>query len=380
MFPTSKALLPAGLTDLLPPDAEREEKATWALLNVFRSHGYERVRPPLLEFEDTLTEGLGAAGADATFRLMDPQSHRMLGLRADITPQIVRIATTRFASIPRPLRLCYAGEVLRVQGNAPRTERQVRQIGVELIGPPGPEADIELLLLAVEGLRALGVERFTIDVTVPSLVHATLDSLGIKDPFRRGIVDALRQKDVSRIAELAGEASSVLTALARAAGPIEVAAKALEAIDLPEGANEPRKRALLVVRNIRSLEPELPLTLDPVESRGFGYYAGIGFAAFAEGASREIAFGGRYRIAGNETAVGLSFLTNALLRIVPAEPAPNRVFVPRSAGPLAARDLRAQGWITVLGLDENEEEDTARQVKCTHMLRNGKPVPLRKDG
>ena len=108
------------------------------------SHGYERVKPPLVEFEENLLSGAGAAMAQDTFRLMDPISQRMIGLRADMTPQVARIAATRLANAPRPLRLCYAGQVLRVKGSELRPERQVGQVGAELIGADAAAADVEV--------------------------------------------------------------------------------------------------------------------------------------------------------------------------------------------------------------------------------------------
>src|SRR5580693_2690768 len=108
-----KALLPQGLRDLLPPEAAWEAEVVQRLTAVLGQHGYERVKPPLAEYEDNLLSGAGAAMAMETFRVMDPVSQRMIGLRADMTPQIARIATTRLKNAPRPLRLCYAGQVLR---------------------------------------------------------------------------------------------------------------------------------------------------------------------------------------------------------------------------------------------------------------------------
>ena len=118
--PNNPALLPAGLRDLLPAEAETEAASVEALMEVFASYGYQRVKPPLLEFEDSLLAGSGAAVAEQTFRLMDPVSQRMMGLRADTTPQVARIAATRLAHAPRPLRLSYAGQCLRVRGSPAR--------------------------------------------------------------------------------------------------------------------------------------------------------------------------------------------------------------------------------------------------------------------
>ena len=128
---SSKALLPDGLRDGLPPDAGHETVVYTRLLDVFAGRGYERVEPPLVEFEDTLLEGAGGALALSTFRLMDPVTQRMMGVRADMTPQVARIATTRLRKTGRPLRLCYGGSVLRVRGNQLQPERGFRQAGVE---------------------------------------------------------------------------------------------------------------------------------------------------------------------------------------------------------------------------------------------------------
>src|SRR5579863_8233070 len=125
----NRALLPAGLRDMLPPDAETEASAVEALMEVFAAHGYQRVKPPLLEFEDSFLAGSGAAVAEQTFRLMDPDSHRMMAVRSDTTPQIARIATTRLAEWVRPLRLSYAGQCLCVRGTQLGADRQVAQAG-----------------------------------------------------------------------------------------------------------------------------------------------------------------------------------------------------------------------------------------------------------
>ena len=136
-LPASPALLPSGLRDLLPPDAETEALSVEALMAVFAGHGYERVKPPLLEFEDSLLSGSGAAVAEQTFRLMDPATHRMMGLRPDMTPQVARIATTRLASARRGRCACATpGQCLqtvhRRRNSSP--DRQVAQAGIELIG------------------------------------------------------------------------------------------------------------------------------------------------------------------------------------------------------------------------------------------------------
>src|ERR1700722_2026010 len=191
----NRALLPAGLRDLLPPDAETEASAVESLMEVFAAHGYQRVKPPLLEFEDSLLAGSGAAVAEQTFRLMDPVSQRMMGLRADTTPQVARIAATRLAHAPRPLRLSYAGQCLRVRGSQLAPDRQVAQAGGGVIGhnnPGGhagnPHVDAEPVLVAAEALAAVGLTRVSFDLTLPMLVPSLLDHGGLTGPDRVGLV------------------------------------------------------------------------------------------------------------------------------------------------------------------------------------------------
>ena len=224
------ALLPAGFADLLPPDAAREAALVEAMMAAFAQHGYERVKPPLLEFEDSLLTGSGAAVADQTFRLMDPVSQRMMGLRADTTPQVARIAATRLAAEPRPLRLCYAGQVLRVRGTQLAPERQLPQAGIEVIGSDAIEADAEVAIVAVEALAAIGVAPVSLDVTLPSLTPALLDAAGLAALAPAPLlVSPPAQSDVLAIAP---------QAIGAALRPVEIAAPAPLFSPVPEGASE----------------------------------------------------------------------------------------------------------------------------------------------
>src|SRR6201984_2557442 len=197
------ALLPTGMHDLLPPEAEIEAAVVAQLMTTLTAHGYERVKPPLVEFEETLFSGAGAAMATSTFRMMDPVSHRMIGVRADMTPQIARIAATRLGNAPRPLRLSYAGQVLRVRGSEIRPERQVGQVGAELIGSAGPEADVEAIVVAGEALAALGVPGLSVDITLPTLVSAVAEAYGIGGAHAATLRAALDHKDAAAVSTAA---------------------------------------------------------------------------------------------------------------------------------------------------------------------------------
>src|SRR5262245_26258485 len=287
-------LLPQGLRDILPPEAGFEAALVERLMACFAARGYEHVKPPLIEFEDAF---LGTAGADVgrhTFRLMDPVSRRMLALRSDITPQIARIASTRLAAAPRPLRLSYAGQVLQVAASRLRPERQIGQAGIELIGPASPAADAEVVALAAEALSALGIAGLAVDLNLPTMVAAVAEEFGFDATLIARLKAALDRKDEAAVPVLAGAHSATFVALLRAFGPAPQAIARLHALDLPGRAAAERKRLVEVVGILKDWYPELAVTVDPVEHRGFEYQSGISFILFARSVRGELGRGGRY--------------------------------------------------------------------------------------
>lgn len=377
-----KALLPNGLADLLPPEAGREEAATRRMLDCFAAWGYERVKPPLLEFEDGLLDGVGAVHADQTFRLMDPASRRMLGLRADITPQIARIADTRLAAAPRPLRLCYAGEALRARGGQVRAARQFRQIGVELIGAgDAARGDAEVVLLAAETLSALGVTGLSVDIGTPTLAAAVCDAHGADGAARRAIAEALRRKDTAALRAIGGPAAAALDGLLAATGAAEAGLARLAEIELPPAARALAERLARVARLVAAGAPGLAITVDPIESRGFEYHTGISFTLFALDQRGELGSGGRYRTAGGEPATGFTLVGPALLRALPPAAPPPRVFVPVDAPRGAAARLRADGWIALQALmPEPDIAAEARRLGCDRAWIDGAVRRLDSEG
>ncbi|MGE0224208.1 MAG: ATP phosphoribosyltransferase regulatory subunit [Acetobacteraceae bacterium] len=379
--PPNPALLPAGLRDLLPPEAETEASAVEALMDVFAAHGYQRVKPPLLEFEDSLLAGSGAAVAEQTFRLMDPDSQRMMGLRADTTPQVARIASTRLAGAPRPLRLSYAGQCLRVRGTQLAPDRQVAQAGIELIGPDSPEADAETILVAAEALQAVGLTRVSFDLTLPMLTPSLLDDAGVSGAERTHLSRALDRKDVAAVTQIGGPLAQVLTQLLLAAGPADRALAALREASLPPAAAMLAERLAQAVAAIRARAPGLRLTIDPVEFRGFRYETGVSVTIYAPGRHEELGRGGRYICGEAEPATGVTLFPDAILRVAPRREARARVFVPAGADPALAAALRSQGYATVAALAFVADTRTeAHRLGCTHILADGIATPLNVEG
>lgn len=375
-LPPNPALLPAGLRDLLPPDAEREAVGVDALMAAFASHGYQRVKPPMLEFEDSLLAGSGAAVAEQTFRLMDPDTQRMMGLRADMTPQVARIASTRLGGAPRPLRLSYAGHCLRVRGTGMTPDRQVAQAGIELIGVDSAAADAEMILVGAEALAAVGLTRVSFDLTLPPLVPALLDGVAMAPGDRAALARALDRKDAAEVTRLGGVLSPMLTDLLLAAGPADGALAALEAAALPEGARLLANRLAACVAAVRARAPELRLTVDPIEFRGFRYHTGLSVTVYAPGRHEELGRGGRYLCGEGEPATGLTLYPDALLRAAPAQPLRPRLYLPWGADQAAAARLRGEGFATVAALAlEGDVASEAARLGCTHFLRDGAAVP-----
>ncbi len=380
-----RGLLPAGLGDLLPPDAAREAGAIGIAIERFAAFGYERVKPPLVEFEESLLGGPGAALAPQTFRLMDPVSQRMMGVRPDMTVQVARIAVTRLKHEPRPLRLSYGGNVIRVRGTALKPERQFAQVGSELIGVDSADADAEAVLLAVDALRAIGVADLTVDLNLPTLVAAVAAGLKLSAETLRRVRRALDRKDEGGIAKALGDskkAADMLVGLLRAAGPAEPGIARLTALKLPAAAAAEAARLAEVVTLVRAADEDLPMTLDPVEYRGLEYQTGVSFSVFGLKGREELARGGRYS-AGypedgvSEPATGFTLYMDAVLSASDTAPERPRLFLPPGTPWSEAAPWQAKGYAVVRGVTASAEPRIeAKRLRCSHALIDKEAVPL----
>lgn len=384
-----KALLPTGMADVLPPEAEFETHVVERLMASFKAYGYDQVKPPLIEFEESLLGTSGGAVANQTFRLMDPVSQRMMGLRTDMTLQVARIGTTRMKKAPRPLRLGYAGQVLRVKGSQLRPERQFGQVGVELIGSDSPAADAEVIIMAVEALNALGSGEISVDLGLPSLVSAVCGDLSIDDAANQRLQTALDRKDLAEINALADilgpDITATLSAFLNAAGPVGSALDAVSKIKLSDSAHRQWQALVDTVELIKQANPALSITVDLVENRGFQYHSGLTFTLFARGVRGELGSGGRY-LAGNgdtpgEPSTGLTLFMDTVLRAVTQPEDTERLYLPYGTALSLAQKYRAEGWSTLQGLTKADDLKTeAARLACSHVLVDGEAQALKKDG
>lgn len=372
---STAALLPAGLRDVLPPRAEWEAQASEKLIASFAAHGYLRVKPPLIEFEETLLAGSGQDLAGQMFRVMDPVSQRMMGLRTDITLQVARIASSRMKDTPRPLRLAYAGQVLRVRGTQLRPERQFAQAGVELIGSDALAADVEVAVLAAEAVAALGVGGLSLDITQPLLAPAIIAAHGLDAKQARAARRALDRKDAAELKDVGGAAAPTLLKLLALTGPARGALDGLKKLKLPAEAAKIVEDLDKLVTEVSAAAPDLLVTLDPGEFRGFEYHTGIAFTLFARNVRGELGRGGRYTAPAGETATGFTLYLDSVMRALPPQPVPQLVYLPFGTPRTAATRLRKDGHATWAALEKEggDLKKAAKAAGCSHWW-DGKAV------
>ncbi|MDJ0976913.1 MAG: ATP phosphoribosyltransferase regulatory subunit [Erythrobacter sp.] len=366
-------LLPVGLEDRLPASARAITLAMRAALDAVEAHGYDRVRPPLLEFEASLAARMEGVETQTMFRFVDPASLRTLALRSDITPQIGRIAATSLKEAARPLRLAYCGDTALIAAGQLDPARERLQLGAELIGADTVAAAREIVAVAIEACQAAGLTGLSVDFTLPDLVD-TLAAQGLtRDP---DTIEAIRReldtKDAGGLRAVGGEA---YLPLLYAAGPFAEALSKLRDLDAG-GALATRLDGLEAIA--ARVPDEVRITLDPTERHGFEYQTWFGFTLYASGVRGAAGRGGTYTIAGTEEAATGFTLYIDRIADAGAEPeAERKLYLPLGHDPERAAALRAEGWRTCAALSANEDGDEhARALGCTHILQDGEPTDL----
>lgn len=349
------ALLPNGLSDLLPPEAGREAAAIHILMQEFAAFGYRQVKPPLVEFEESLlTAGPGQALAPNTFRLMDPVSQRMMGVRADTTAQIARIAASRLSQKKRPLRLSYAVDVLRVNGTQLRPARQFCQVGCEFIGAFSFMNDAEVALLALKSLSAIGLKDLTIDLSLPALAGHIFDAEKTAKEDRAEIIGFLKKRDREALEKCQDRSVPFFVALLEATGAAEKAVSCLRKMHFSGAAAEDVPSLICVYKSLKEAVEtyglKADITIDPLEHRGLSYETGVSFTLYAASVRGEVGGGGRYRLgmkkAGGEddTATGFTLYMDSILPALPKTEAEKIKTVSVEADWKEIKALQDQGW------------------------------------
>jgi ATP phosphoribosyltransferase regulatory subunit len=364
---SSAWLLPEHIADVLPAEARRIEELRRSLLDVARGYGCELVMPPLLEHLESLLSGTGHELDLKTFKLVDQLSGRTLGLRADTTPQVARIDAHLLNRVG-VTRLCYCGPVLHTKPDRLHATREPLQFGAEIYGHAGLEADLEVLEMALDCLRAAGVSDIVVDLGDARIVRGVLGDTPLEAETLGQLVTALGAKDASTVealsASLPQAVRAALHALLSLYGGEEVLAQACEALpDDRRIASALSDLAWLRAHLLRAYSG-LKVGFDLSEMSGYAYYSGARFAIYASGAPDALVRGGRYDEVGavfgrKRPAVGFSLDLKSLSGSVPARPLHAAVRAPwgeDAALRAAIRRLREQGETVVCVLPGHEHE------------------------
>ncbi|MFA7097031.1 MAG: ATP phosphoribosyltransferase regulatory subunit [Gammaproteobacteria bacterium] len=376
-------LLPEGIEEVLPPRAEHLERLRRRLLDLYQSWGYELVMPPFIEYLESLLTGTGTDLDLQTFKLTDQLTGRLMGVRADMTPQVARIDAHRLKR-DVPVRLCYLGTVLRTRPEGFAGSRGPLQVGAELFGHAGIESDVEVLCLMLETLAMTGIEQVHVDLGHVGIFRGLARAAELAPEQEAVLFDALQRKArpeieefLARYAISAGHAR-MLESLVELNGGTEVLGEARRV--LKEADAEVQEALDYLERMARAVQgclPSVPLYFDLAELRGYHYQTGVVFAAFVPGHGQEIARGGRYdeigRVFGRaRPATGFSADLKTLVALGRDESrgtATCGIFAPASDDPLLrarVRELRAQGERVVFALPG--QAGGAREMNCNRVL------------
>ena len=380
MATAERWLLPDGIDEILPPLAARLEQLRRDVLDLYRSWGYEQVFPPLVEYLESLLTGAGNDLALQTFKLTDQLTGRLMGIRADMTPQVARI-DAHTLNREGVTRLCYAGHVLHAKPESLTASRSLIQIGAEIYGHGGVASDIEIIRLMLDTLGLGNCEDIHLDLGHVAIYRALTTQAGLTeeqewqlfDIFQRKAVPELEQFLADKVAD--NQVRAMLRALVSLAGDDSVLARARTALAAaPETVQQALAELEQIAARIRLSHPGVSLYFDLGELRGYHYHTGPVFSAYLPGLGQAVAKGGRYDHIGEvfgraRPATGFSTDLAQLVRRLGPIQSKERVFAP--SGDDAAlqqqiQALRAAGVIVVQALDPSQ---TPQSLGCSHQLQ-----------
>ncbi len=383
-------LLPDGINESLPDEAESLEAMRRELLDLYRGWGYRFVMPPLVEYLESLSIAMGSQLDLQTFKITDQTNGRMMGVRADITPQVARIDSHRMSLLPdQPNRLCYIGSVLRTHSAVAGGSRSPIQVGAELFGHAGIESDYEVIALMVETLQLAGAKKIVLDLGHVGILRMLLSQVGLSAKQEAIYLDQLERKSLPEIKKWLDDSPfddatrDMLVCLPELHGQISLlddAAKKLSA----GGSKVLQALEYLkqLTKKLNQAYPGLVINLDLAEMRGYAYHTGIVYAAYIPENGREIARGGRYdgigeNFGNSRPATGFSCNLRTLLELgaltnQPAPPNDRGILAPVSDdADLVALigKLRAEGEIVIRQLVELDRM-SANTQGCDRIIDN----------
>ena len=379
-------LLPEGIEEILPQQARRIEQLRRRLLDLYASWGYDLVLPPMIEYLDSLLTGTGHDLDLQTFKLTDQLTGKLMGLRADMTPQVARIDAHTLKK-DCPTRLCYIGSVLHTRPDGFAGSRSPIQVGAELYGHSGSESDVEVFRLMLETLRQSDIRDLYFDLGHVGIYRQLVRAAKLSAEQQGELFDALQRKAIPEIEQLLGNSAvdkkiaKGLLGLANLNGDESVIDEARRLLGFAgDGVGQALDNLQAVAQQIKAAEPAIPLHFDLAELRGYNYHTGVVFAAYVPGRGQAIAQGGRYDEIGkvfgrSRAATGFSTDLKTLIDLGDTDSAsPGAIYAPNEDD-ASLRDrieqLRRQGERVISALPGDNSDP--QQLGCDRQLvRDGK--------
>lgn len=305
-------LLPEGFRDSLPEMAEKEFTLISEFIKIIKKHDFRLVKPPLIEFESSLFFLSNKNNNIQSFRVLDPLSQKVMGLRSDITTQIARIACGSLKDDPRPLKLCYFGEILKVNNSYVNTSRQSTQIGAEMINISGDDPEIKIINIINELLTAYNIMEFDVTLSMSTFVGSISNDFNLNKDQTHFLEKNLANKNTTELYKISKDVYETSDKLLKSEGSFEQKISSLESDNFPSKTQIEINKFLKSLKNIYSKTKNLRLIIDPIEIDRSGYHNGIMFKFYSE-SMRELFSGGKYCV-NNEECIGFSSLIENLIR------------------------------------------------------------------
>ncbi len=356
-------LLPEGFRDGLPEIAELECQINSFFLDLMRLNGFMTVKPPLVEFESSLFFLTKDSDNINSFRVMDPLTQKIMGIRSDITMQVARIACGSLSNVNRPLRLCYAGEILKVKNNNINLSRQFTQIGSEIIGVGDNYCLNEIINLIIEILNKLKIKKFIINFSMPNLIKLIARDFKLNKSDYEILVNCYRNKNIHKIKNISTNLFEMSEYLLGGIGNIDKKVDYFKKYRLPKNIEKEIVNFIDEIKKIKAEFLDCEIIIDPLEIDESNYHDGFCFKIYSEN-SKELFTGGGYKVE-NERCVGFSgFLENLILESSIKTPKKKKIFVENNLDFKKIKSLQQKNkMIVVKAVKEFNKAELIKQAK-----------------
>ena len=371
---SEKKSLPTGFRDVLTKEANLQLNYAKKLIKSFNLWGYNLIEPPFVEYESTLLDKMDDDLSKKTFTFSDPLTKKNLSLRHDITSQLARIAKDRLSHFPKPLRLCYFGDVFRADNPKLSPDRQFKQAGVELIGSKDLYADIEVIILSLESLSKVGFKKSSLDLNIPCIIEKIFDDFNISEEQRYNFKNKIAKRDIKFFKDKNIELYKILMQIINTSGSLKNNLKKIQQLQLGKNAKECLKEFIFISSVLLKNFKQYNFSVDLLEHRGFEYYTGITFSVFCINSNKEICRGGRYYTPQGDNAVGSTFFLNQFFQFQKYPAKENKkVLIPyKNLLDNNIYKLRKKGWITIQNFDKKNDLQVAKLHNCKFIFEKNK--------